>query len=117
MFCGLMGIALFSSLGLPGSERICRRVPDIQRCISAGTLAAFAVIGLLVTAIVILTVLQRVFSGPLNSKWTGFADLSTRERIALFPALALMFAIGIYPQFVIGVINSTAVTMLNGLRF
>ena len=29
VFCGLMGIALFSSLGLPGTERLRWRVPDI----------------------------------------------------------------------------------------
>ena len=118
VFCGLMGIALFSSLGLPGLNGFVGEFLIFKGVFPLASWAAsFAVIGLLVTAIVILTVLQRVFSGPLNSKWTGFADLQQRERIALFPALALMFAIGIYPQFVIGVINSTAITMLNGLRF
>ena len=28
-------------------------------------------IGLLVTAILILTILQRVFTGPLNTQWAG----------------------------------------------
>jgi NADH-quinone oxidoreductase subunit M len=118
VFCGLMGIALFSSLGLPGLNGFIGEFLIFKGVFPLASWAAsFATIGLLVTAIVILTVIQRVFSGPLNPQWTGFADLSTRERIALFPALALMFAIGICPQFVIGVINSTAVTMLNGLRF
>jgi len=39
---------------------------------------AFSVIGLLVTAIFILTVLQRVFNGPLNAKWSTLPDLTTR---------------------------------------
>ena len=118
VFCGLMGIALFSSLGLPGLNGFVGEFLIFKGVFPlASWAAAFSVIGLLVTAIVILTILQRVFSGPLNTQWAGFADLSARERIVLVPALALMFAIGIYPQFVIGVINSTALTMLSELRF
>jgi len=118
VFCGLMGIALFSSLGLPGLNGFVGEFLIFKGVFPLASWAAsFAVIGLLVTAIVILTILQRVFSGPLNPQWASFADLSTRERIVLAPALALMFAIGIYPQFVIGVINSTALTMLSELRF
>ena len=42
-------------------------------------------IGLLVTAIFILTILQRVFSGPLNEKWSRMPDLTMGERLALVP--------------------------------
>ncbi len=36
VLAGLMGIALFSSLGTAGAERLCRRVPDLPRRLSAG---------------------------------------------------------------------------------
>ncbi len=82
--------------GAAGTEWVCGRVFDFQ---GAFPLAAWAtslsVLGLLVTAIFILSILQRVFSGPLNERWCGFADL-TRERVALAPAIALMFMLGLF---------------------
>jgi NADH-quinone oxidoreductase subunit M len=44
-------------------------------------------------------------------------DLTVRERIALLPALALMFVLGVYPQLVLGVINSTVVQMVKERTF
>jgi NADH-quinone oxidoreductase subunit M len=71
---------------------------------------------LLATAVFLLTVLQRVFSGPLNGKWSALADLSWRERCLVVPATALMFVIGIFPQFIIGKINTTVVQMVDQLK-
>jgi NADH-quinone oxidoreductase subunit M len=75
------------------------------------------VLGLLATAIFILTILQRVFNGPLNEKWSKLPDLTLRERAMLAIPIALMFVLGIYPQLVLGVINSTVVRMVGQLRF
>ena len=73
-------------------------------------------IDLLITAIFILTILQRVFNGPLNEKWARLPDLTLTERILVLPSIALMFLLGIYPQLVLGVINSTAVQMISRLH-
>jgi NADH-quinone oxidoreductase subunit M len=35
----------------------------------------------------------------------------------LLPAIALMFVLGLYPQLVLGVINSTTMQMVQQLRF
>src|SRR5260221_9901562 len=109
VFCGLMGIAIFASLGLPGLNGF---IGEFLIFKGAFPLAAWAtalsVIGLLVTAIFLLTVLQRVFSGPLNEKWSGFADLTLKERLVAGPAIMMMFALGVYPQLVIALMNSTA---------
>jgi NADH-quinone oxidoreductase subunit M len=118
VFCGLMGIALFSSLGLPGLNGFVG-----EFLIFKGTFplaiwpASVSVLGLLLTAIFILTILQRVFSGPLNERWSQMPDLTMGERLALLPAIALMFVLGLYPQLVLGVINSTAMQMVQQLRF
>jgi NADH-quinone oxidoreductase subunit M len=73
------------------------------------------VIGLLVTAIFILTILQRVFNGPFNEKWSKLPDLTWTERAAVVPAIGLMFVLGLYPQLFLGTINSTAVQMVKQL--
>jgi NADH-quinone oxidoreductase subunit M len=118
IFCGLMGIALFSSLGLPGLNGFIGEFLIFRGAFPLATWAtALAVLGLLATAIVILTILQRVFSGPLNEKWQNFPDLTIGERLALLPPIALMFVLGIYPQIVLGVINSTAMKIVQQLRY
>ena len=74
-------------------------------------------IGLLVTAIFILTILQRVFNGPLNEKWAGFPDLTLGEQALLSVPIVLMFALGLNPQILLGVIGNTAVQMVEQLKF
>ena len=117
VFCGLMGIALFSSLGLPGLNGFVSEFLIFRGAFPLATWATtLAVVGLLATAIIILTILQRVFSGPLNGRWSTLQDLTTEERLSLLPAIAIMFVLGIYPQLVLGVINSTAINMTQQLR-
>ena len=118
VFCGLMGIALFSSLGLPGLNGfvgeflIFKGVFPLAPCS-----VSLSVIGLLVTAIFILTILQRVFNGPLNEKWSKLPDLTWGERALVAVPIALMFVLGLNPQVVLGVISSTVVQMVNQLGF
>jgi NADH-quinone oxidoreductase subunit M len=63
----------------------------------------------------LLTLMQRVFHGPLNPAWSGFADLTTAERCLLAPAIALMFVIGIYPQLLLHVINPSVMQLISHL--
>jgi len=118
IFCGLMGIALFSSLGLPGLNGfvgeflIFKGVFPLAMCS-----ASLSVIGLLVTAIFILTILQRVFNGPLNEKWSKFADLTPGEIALVAIPIILMFVLGLYPRLVLDLINPTAVQMVEQLKF
>lgn len=118
IFCGLMGISVFSSLGLPGLNGFVGEFLIFRGVFPlAPWAAALSVIGLLVTAIFLLTFLQRFFNGPLNERWASFPDLSFGERLAVAPAIALMFFLGVYPQAILGLVNQTVVRMLEGLRF
>ena len=117
VFCGLMGIALFSSLGLPGLNGFVGEFLIFKGVFPLASWAAcLSVIGLLITAIFILTLLQRVFHGPLNRRWADLPDLSAGERWLAAPAIGLMFLLGIYPQALIGMINSTVTQMVQHLR-
>lgn len=118
VFCGLMGIALFSSLGLPGLNGFIGEFLIFKGVFPLATCSAsLSVIGLLVTAIFILTLLQRVFNGPLNQKWSALPDLTLGERLLVAPAIALMFILGICPQFILGAVNSTVMKMVDQLKF
>ncbi len=118
IFCGLMGIAMFASLGLPGLNGFVSEFLIFKGSYPLVTWAtALSVIGLLVTAVFLLTVIQKVFNGPLNEAWSKFTDLSRVERWMVVPSIALMFVIGLYPQFVIGKINATVMQMIEQIRF
>jgi NADH-quinone oxidoreductase subunit M len=118
VFAGMMGIALFSSLGLPGLNGFVGEFLIFKGSFPLATWAtSIAALGLLATAIFILGVIQRVFSGSLNAKWIAMSDLTTGERMALAPAIGLLFLLGLYPQLVLGAINSTAMEMVQHLRF
>jgi NADH-quinone oxidoreductase subunit M len=113
VFCGLMGITLFASIGLPGLNGFVSEFLIFKGVLPlAGWAAAVSTLGLLITAIFLLTVLQRVFSGPLQNRWAGWKDLTIGERLTLAPVIALMFLIGIYPQILISVSNPTALAIL-----
>jgi NADH-quinone oxidoreductase subunit M len=117
VFCGLMGIALFASLGLPGLNGFVGEFLIFKGAFAmAKWPTAVAALGLLVTAVFLLTILQRVFNGPLAPKWEGFADLTLGEVLLVLPATALMFLLGLHPQLVIGVINGTVLRMVEQLK-
>jgi NADH-quinone oxidoreductase subunit M len=118
VFCGLMGIAAFSSLGLPGLNGFPGEFLIFKGAFPLATWAtALSAIGLLITAVFVLMILERVFFGPVNERWRTLPDLSSGERLVLFPAIALMFVLGIYPQIILGTVNSTVVQFLSQLRF
>ena len=118
VFAGLMGIALFSSLGLPGLNGFVGEFLIFKGSFPLVFWAtSVSIIGLLITAVFILGVIQKVFTGPLNPDRASFLDLTTCERVALAPAIALMFVLGLFPQLVLGALNSTVVTYVHQLRF
>ena len=118
VFCGLMGISLFSSLGLPGLNGFIGEFLIFKGAFPLATWAtSLSTLGLLLTAVFILTLLQRVFNGPLNDKWAAFPDLTFGERLCVLPATGLLLFLGVYPQAILGVINPTAVQMVQYLKF
>jgi NADH-quinone oxidoreductase subunit M len=141
VFCGLMGISIFSSLGLPGLNGFVSEFLIFKGAFPlAPKSTVFALLGLLLTAVFLLNLLQRVFFGPLNPKWQAEPNLSGsdfpithhesrithpasrielafREMLALAPAIALMFVLGLYPQLLIRAFNSTVIEIARHLKF
>jgi NADH-quinone oxidoreductase subunit M len=118
VLCGLMGIALFSSLGLPGLNGFVGEFLIFRGVFSLAWVAAtVSVLGLLVTAGVILTVIQKVFTGPVPEQWTKFPDLHHGERMALAPVIGLMLLVGLLPQLIVDTVNPTVLNLLAHWRF
>jgi NADH-quinone oxidoreductase subunit M len=118
VFAGLMGIALFSSLGLPGLNGFVGEFLIFRGVFPLAWVAAtFSVLGLLITAAVILTVIQKVFTGPVPQHCTDFPDLHYGERMAMAPIIGLMLLIGLVPQLIVDSVNPTVVNLLAHWRF
>ena len=118
VLAGLMGIALFSSLGLPGLNGFVGEFLIFRGVFPLAWVAAtVSLLGLLVTAVVILTVIQKVFAGPTPERWAAFPDLHGGERLALAPVIGLMFLVGLLPQLIVENVNPTVVNLLAHWRF
>ncbi|MGC2354090.1 MAG: NADH-quinone oxidoreductase subunit M, partial [Candidatus Udaeobacter sp.] len=112
LLCGWMSVAMFSSLGLPGLNGFIGEFLIFKGAFAiTGLFTAIAVIGLLVTAVVFVRAMQSLFSGPLMESCSVFPDLLRGEKFVVVPVTLLMFAIGIAPQFMFNIFNTTVVHM------
>jgi NADH-quinone oxidoreductase subunit M len=113
-----MGISLFSSLGLPGLNGFISEFLIFKGAFPLVTWAtALCTIGLLITAVFILNVIQRVFTGPLQERHDNFMDLSGKEQMLLAPAIALMFLLGLDPQILLSHLNATVLQLTHTIKF
>jgi len=55
--------------------------------------------------------MQSLFSGPLVDAAAGFPDLRANEKWTIIPIALLMFAIGIAPQALFNIFNTTVVQL------
>jgi len=112
LLCGWMSVAMFSSLGLPGLNGFVGEFLIFKGsfALTAGY-TALAVLGLLITAIVFMRAIQALFSGPLAESCADFPDLRLGEKWVVVPVTLVMFAVGVYPQFVLRIFNSTVTEM------
>ncbi len=118
VFAGLMGISIFASLGLPGLNGFVGEFLVFKGAFPLAPVAAsVSALGLLLTAIFLLTLVQRVFAGTLNGAWKDFPDLGRAELAVFAPAVALMFVLGVAPQLALNLVNPTVVALVNRLGF
>ena len=112
LFAGMLGVAMFANLGLPGMAGFVG-----EFFIFSGTwstlplLTIFSMLGLVISALALLVMFQRICLGPLNERWRGLPDLNGRERMVLLPLLALLILFGVYPLPLMNIANQTAVAM------
>ncbi|MCX4243161.1 complex I subunit 4 family protein [Paraliomyxa miuraensis] len=67
--------------------------------INAPVLVTVAAVGVILGAVYLLLLFQRLMFGPLtNPKNEGLADLGLRERLVFLPVIALIILMGVYPQ-------------------
>jgi NADH-quinone oxidoreductase subunit M len=96
----LMLIVALSSMGLPGLNGFVGEFTILLGVWAANPLwAALAALGVILSAIYILTMFQRMFMGETrNEENTRLLDLSARELWVIVPIVVLIFVIGLYPD-------------------
>jgi NADH-quinone oxidoreductase subunit M len=67
--------------------------------------ATFATAGIVLAAIYILWMYQRVAGGPVREQVAGMRDLRLREVAAVAPLVVLLVGVGFYPKPVLDIIN------------
>ncbi|MGH8102406.1 MAG: complex I subunit 4 family protein, partial [Chthoniobacterales bacterium] len=112
LLCGWMSVAMFSSLGLPGLNGFIGEFLIFKGSFAiAAIFTSIAVLGLLFTAVTFMHAMQSLFSGPLAESCGAMVDLTRGEKFVIVPVALLMFAIGIAPQFIFNIFNTTVAQM------
>src|SRR5439155_8879528 len=99
-FAALFMIVCLSSIGLPGLNGFIGEFLVLLGAFRAWPLvSAIAAIGVILAAIYLLWMYQRVMFGPItNEKNRGLPDLTKREFWTLAPVILLIIWIGVYPN-------------------
>ncbi len=116
VYGGILIFTSMASLGLPGLNGFISEFLVVRGTWPVlTTYTAIAMLGLLFTGAYILKGIRKVLHGPMNEHWAHgehkLTEINTREILVMAPLMVLMLWIGIYPAWILDVINK-AVVML-----
>lgn len=113
VYGGILIFTSMASLGLPGMAGFVAEFQVVRGTwpvLTAWT--AISMLGLLMTGAYILKGIKKVLHGPLNENWVGhLTEINAREIIVMAPLVILILAIGIWPMWIMDVVNK-AMAML-----
>ncbi len=117
VYGGILIFTSMASLGLPGLNGFVSEFLVVRGSWPIFTLyTALAMIGLFFTGAYILKGIKQVLHGPLNEHWIGHvSEINARELMVIVPLMVLILAIGVWPSWILGVINNAAAALLAGL--
>ena len=106
MLAGLLLFAGLSGLAMPGLASFVGEITVLIGSYQRWPVAAVvAVIGIVLSALYILIMYQRVAQGPAADGVKGMRDAMPRELVAFAPIIALTIAVGVFPKPVFDVVN------------
>lgn len=106
VYTALFVIVTFASIGVPGTNGFIGEFLVITGTMASARLRGFAGIdavlaaaGVILAAVYMLLLVQKVFFGPLsNPKNFHLKDLNRRETLVLAPLVLMIFVIGLFPS-------------------
>jgi NADH-quinone oxidoreductase subunit M len=117
VYTGVMTIAFFAALGLPGLSAFVSEVLVLMGAwVFDARLAVVAASAVVLTAGYMLWMLQRVWLGPPNPEYADMPDVNARELVTLVPLAVLVMVLGLRPHFVLDMISPTLLALADGVR-
>lgn len=118
IYGGILIFTSMASLGLPGLNGFISEFLVVRG--SWPVLPVFttvAMLGLLFTGAYILKGIKNVLQGPLNEHWTHgehkLTDINLRETIVMAPLMVMILVIGVYPAWILDIINKAMMMMFH----
>ncbi len=110
IYGGILIFTSMASLGLPGLNGFVSEFLVVRGSYPLLTpYTAISMLGLLFTGAYILKGIMKVLHGPMNEHWAHgehkLTEISTREIIVMAPLMTLILVIGIWPAWILDVIN------------
>lgn len=99
-------IAGLASLGLPGMFNFVAEFSVFTGAIQAyPVMAVIAIFSVVITAIYVLWVFQRVFFGPRREKWDHLKDARGVEMVPIVLLAGVLIGLGLYPRAIMDLIT------------
>jgi NADH-quinone oxidoreductase subunit M len=103
-----------ASLGLPGLNGFVGEFMVVRGAWGVFTLQlAISMLGLLMTGAYILKGIGQTLHGPLKPEWRGLTEMTVREHLVIWPLMILMLTLGVWPQWLLAVINDTVTKLFS----
>jgi NADH-quinone oxidoreductase subunit M len=128
VYTGIVSLAFFGSLGLPGLSGFIGEALSLLGAFGKyQVLAMISVLGIIIGAAYFLWTIQRMFLGKLNPRYDKDAggeeydeeydhhltEINGRELAALIPLGVLVIVLGIYPSMALNMIKDSVTLLLN----
>ncbi|MBI1759742.1 MAG: NADH-quinone oxidoreductase subunit M [Actinobacteria bacterium] len=114
---GAFLLAGLASLALPGMSTFISEFLVLVGTFSRHRVyGVVATVGIILAALYILLMYQRMFHGPAQERAAGWLDMSAREAWAVAPLLALIVVLGVYPKPVLDVIRPAVNATMNDVH-
>jgi NADH-quinone oxidoreductase subunit M len=112
IYTGIMTVAFFGSLGLPGMSGFIGEALSLMGAWRVyPTLTVLAVVGIIVGAAYFLWTIQRMFLGAKNPDWAELPDINARELVTLVPLAALVILLGVLPRIALDLTKGTVASL------
>jgi NADH-quinone oxidoreductase subunit M len=110
VYGGILIFMSMASLGLPGLNGFISEFLVVRGSWPILTVyTAISMLGLLFTGAYVLKGIKNVLHGPMNEHWAHgehkLTEINTREIIVVAPLMALILVIGVWPAWILDVIN------------
>jgi NADH-quinone oxidoreductase subunit M len=119
VYGGILIFTSMASLGLPGLNGFISEFLVVRGSWPIFSFyTAISMIGLFFTGAYVLKGLKQVLHGPLNTTWVGhLSEISPREILVMVPLMVLILWIGVWPGWILDVINRAMLALTSTALF